>query len=123
MPSPRTRRLLLNEQMLQGLLRDRTLIQIAGKAGIPPEIYRITYNIRGLYLSRSREILEPDCHLLEVNLMLGYPGLMAITPFVGLNTILRRVSITLRACLWVVVLHYLVVFHRVSQNHEGGLRQ
>ena len=49
------------------------LIQITGKAGIPPEIYRFTYNLRGLYVSASGEILERDTHLLEVNLSLGYP--------------------------------------------------
>jgi ubiquitin-protein ligase len=73
MPSPRTRRLALDEQMLQNLLRDWPLIQVTGKAGIPPEIYRITYNIRGLYVSASGEILERDTHVLELNLTLGYP--------------------------------------------------
>src|SRR5437870_4317159 len=73
MASPRTRRLLLDEQMLHDLLRNWPLIQITGKAGIPPEIYRFTYNIRGLYVAPSGEILERDVHLLEVNLTLGYP--------------------------------------------------
>jgi hypothetical protein len=49
------------------------LIQVTGKAGIPPEIYRITYNVRGLYVSASGEILERDTHVLELNLTLGYP--------------------------------------------------
>jgi ubiquitin-protein ligase len=40
---------------------------------MPPEIYRLTYNIRGLYVSRDGEILERNVHLLEVNLSLGYP--------------------------------------------------
>jgi len=73
MPSPRIRRLLLDEQMLDRLLKDWPLIQITGKAGMPPEIYRFTYNIRGLYVSPSGEILERDTHSLEVNLTLGYP--------------------------------------------------
>jgi ubiquitin-protein ligase len=73
MPSPRTRRLALDEQMLQNLLQNWPLIQVTGKAGIPPEIYRITYNIRGLYVSASGEILERDTHVLELNLTLGYP--------------------------------------------------
>src|SRR6201997_1691308 len=73
MPSPRTRRLLLDEEMLQSLLKDWPLIQITGKAGIPPEIYRFTYNLRGLYVSGAGEILERDTHVLEVNLSLGYP--------------------------------------------------
>jgi ubiquitin-protein ligase len=73
MPSPRTRRLLLDEQNLEALLQGWPLIQITGKAGIPPEIYRFTYNLRGLYVSGSGEILERDSHVMEVNLSLGYP--------------------------------------------------
>src|SRR6266581_5039627 len=73
MPSPRIRRLMLDEETLQALLRDWPLIQITGKAGIPTEIYRFTYNLRGLYVSGSGEILERDTHVLEVNLSVGYP--------------------------------------------------
>lgn len=64
---------MLDEQTLEGLLQGWPLIQITGKAGIPPEIYRFTYSLRGLYVSASGEILERDSHLLEVNLSLGYP--------------------------------------------------
>lgn len=73
MPSPRTRRLLQDKEMLKTLLEGWPLIQVTGKAGIPPEIYRFTYNLRGLYVSPSGEILERDTHVLEVNLSLGYP--------------------------------------------------
>src|SRR5450432_3807253 len=73
MPSPRTRRLMLDEKTLDSLLRGWPPIQITGKAGMPPEIYRFTYNLGGLYVSGSGEILERDTHLLEVNLTLGYP--------------------------------------------------
>lgn len=73
MPSPRTRRLLLDEEMLQSLLKDWPLIQITGKAGIPAEIYRFTYKVKGLFVSGSGEILERDSHILELNLSLGYP--------------------------------------------------
>ena len=73
MPSPRIRRLLLDEQILESRLHSWPMIQITGKAGIPPEVYRFTYNIRGLFVSPSGEILERDQHVLEVNLSLGYP--------------------------------------------------
>src|SRR5215472_1832730 len=73
MPSPRTRRLLLDEQMLQATFENWPVIQITGKAGVPAEIYRITYNVRGLYVGGGGEILERNDHLLEVNLSLGYP--------------------------------------------------
>ena len=59
--------------MLQSLLKDWPLIQITGKAGIPAEIYRFTYNVKGLFVSNSGEILERDSHILELNLSLGYP--------------------------------------------------
>jgi ubiquitin-protein ligase len=73
MHSPRIRRLILDEQMLQRLLQGWALIQLTGKAGMPPEIYRFTYNLRGLYVAGSGDILERETHVLEVNLTLGYP--------------------------------------------------
>jgi ubiquitin-protein ligase len=73
MPAPRIRRLMLDEETLQALLQGWPLIQITGRAGIPPEIYRFTYNLRGLYVSGSGEIMERDAHVVEVNLTLGYP--------------------------------------------------
>jgi len=73
MPSPRTRRLLLDHETLTKRLAGWPLVQITGTAGLPPEIYRITYNLRGLYVSNTGEILERNIHVLEVNLSLGYP--------------------------------------------------
>lgn len=73
MVSPRTRRLMLDEEMLESVLKEWPLIQITGKAGIPPEIYRFTYMLKGLYVGASGEIQERDSHILEVNLSLGYP--------------------------------------------------
>jgi len=73
MPSPRIRRLLLDEEMLQERFADWPIIQLAGRAGVPAEIYRFSYNLRGLYVAGGGEILERDVHLLEVNLTLGYP--------------------------------------------------
>lgn len=73
MPSPRTRRLLLDHQTLTSRLANWPLIQITGTAGMPPEIYRFTYNLRGLYVAPTGEILERQIHVLEVNLSLGYP--------------------------------------------------
>src|ERR1700757_3098302 len=73
MPSPRIRRLLLDEQMLRRTFESWPVIQITGTAGVPAEIYRFTYNLRGLYVAGGGEILERAVHLLEVNLTLGYP--------------------------------------------------
>lgn len=64
---------MLDEQRLQQVFENWRPIQITGTAGMPPEIYRFTYNLRGLYVAPGGEILERDVHLLEVNLTLGYP--------------------------------------------------
>jgi ubiquitin-protein ligase len=73
MPSPRTRRLLLDHETLTRRLAGWPLVQITGTAGLPPEIYRFTYNLRGLYVSNTGEIVERNTHVLEVSLSLGYP--------------------------------------------------
>ena len=73
MPSPRTRRLLQDYETLTNRLAGWPRIQVSGTAGLPPEIYRFTYNIRGLYVAANGEILDRDVHELEVNLSLGYP--------------------------------------------------
>jgi ubiquitin-protein ligase len=49
------------------------LIQITGTAGMPPEVYRFAYYIKGLFVSTNGEIQERPQHHLEVNLSLGYP--------------------------------------------------
>jgi ubiquitin-protein ligase len=46
---------------------------MVGTAGMPPEVYRFQYLIRGLYVAPDGAILERNDHLLEVNLSLGYP--------------------------------------------------
>ena len=73
MPSPRIRRLTLDYELLQKILGGSSLVEISGVAGLPPEIYRFTYRLKGVYVSASGEILERDTHLLEVNLTLDYP--------------------------------------------------
>jgi ubiquitin-protein ligase len=73
MSSPRIRRLTADYALLQRRLKNWPLIEITGTAGIPPELYRFTYHIRGLYVAGGGEILERNAHILEVNLSLGYP--------------------------------------------------
>jgi ubiquitin-protein ligase len=70
---PRIRRLKLDHQQLQQRFAGWPLIRIAGTAGLPPELYRFQYLIRGLYVAADGAILERNEHLLEVNLSLGYP--------------------------------------------------
>jgi ubiquitin-protein ligase len=73
MVPPRIRRLAQDYELLQRVLKDWPLIQISGTAGLPPEMYQFTYNVRGLYVSPTGDILERNVHVLEVNLTLGYP--------------------------------------------------
>jgi ubiquitin-protein ligase len=73
MTPPRIRRLAQDYELLQRILKDWPLIQISGTAGLPPEVYRFIYNVRGLFVGPGGEILERPAHVLEVNLSLGYP--------------------------------------------------
>jgi ubiquitin-protein ligase len=73
MLSPRIRRLKLDHDQLVQKFAGWPLIQITGTAGMPPEVYRFAYNIKGLYVSATGEIQERAQHFLEVNLSLGYP--------------------------------------------------
>src|SRR5215472_2937856 len=70
---PRIRRLKLDHEQLQQRFGNWPLIRIVGTAGMPPELYRFQYFLRGLYVGAGGSILERNEHLLEVNLSLGYP--------------------------------------------------
>jgi ubiquitin-protein ligase len=73
MLSPRIRRLKLDYDALFKRFSGWPLIRIVGTAGMPPELYRFQYLVRGLYVAPDGAILERNDHLLEVNLSLGYP--------------------------------------------------
>jgi ubiquitin-protein ligase len=73
MLSPRIRRLKLDHDSLTRRFSGWPLIRMVGTAGMPPELYRFQYLIRGLYVAADGAILERNDHLLEVNLSLGYP--------------------------------------------------
>jgi ubiquitin-protein ligase len=73
MLSPRIRRLKLDHDSLLKRFSGWPLVRIVGTAGMPPELYRFQYLVRGLYVAPDGAILERNDHLLEVNLSLGYP--------------------------------------------------
>jgi len=73
MLSPRIRRLKLDQELLVQRFSGWPLIQISGTAGMPPEVYRFVYNIKGLFVSATGDIQEREQHYLEVSLSLGYP--------------------------------------------------
>jgi ubiquitin-protein ligase len=70
---PRIRRLKLDHDQLLQRFADWPLIQITGTAGLPPEVYRFVYHVKGLFVVANGEIQERPQHHLEVNLSLGYP--------------------------------------------------
>ena len=73
MLSPRIRRLKLDHDQMVQKFAGWPLIQITGTAGMPPEVYRFAYYIKGLFVAANGEIQERPQHHLEVNLSLGYP--------------------------------------------------
>ncbi len=73
MLSPRIRRLKLDHDSLVKRLSGWPLIRMIGIAGMPPELYRFQYLIRGLYVAPDGAILERNDHIMEVNLSMGYP--------------------------------------------------
>jgi ubiquitin-protein ligase len=73
MLSPRIRRLKLDHDQMVQKFAGWPLIQITGTAGMPPEVYRFAYYIKGLFVASNGEIQERAQHHLEVNLSLGYP--------------------------------------------------
>src|SRR5258708_4646397 len=73
MLSPRIRRLKLDHDKMVQKFAGWALIQITGTAGMPPEVYRFAYYIKGLFVAANGEIQERPQHHLEVNLSLGYP--------------------------------------------------
>src|SRR5258708_31793290 len=73
MLSSRIRRLNLDHDKMVQKFAGWPLIQIPGTAGMPPEVYRFAYYIKGLFVAANGEIQERQQHYLEVNLSLGYP--------------------------------------------------
>ena len=73
MASPRTRRLKLDHETLAHRFAGSPVIAIIGMAGLPPEMYRFQFNLKGIYVTPAGEILERDTHVLEVHLSLEYP--------------------------------------------------
>lgn len=73
MSSPRIRRLMLDHENLQKRFSQWPAVRITEASGIPPEHYQFEYNVKGLYVDGSGEILDRPRHILEINLSLGYP--------------------------------------------------
>jgi ubiquitin-protein ligase len=73
MASPRIRRLKVDYESLSKRFAGWPVISMTATAGMPPEHYRFTYHLKGLYVSNTGDILERDSHVLEINLSLEYP--------------------------------------------------
>ncbi len=73
MPSPRTRRLQVDHELLTQRFSGWPIIQVSATAGMPPELYRISYALKGLYVTPGGDVLDRDRHELEIHLSLEYP--------------------------------------------------
>jgi ubiquitin-protein ligase len=73
MMSPRVRRLKRDYDAVLARFGESSLIRITGTAGLPPEHYRFTYLLKGLYVDPGGDVRERDTHIIEVNLSLDYP--------------------------------------------------
>ncbi|MCZ2157674.1 MAG: ubiquitin-conjugating enzyme E2 [Bryobacterales bacterium] len=73
MSSPRIRRLSLDYEALVRRFSSWPPIRLVACQGDPPERYRFEYLVKGLAVAPDGEIVERDCHTVEVNLSLGYP--------------------------------------------------
>ncbi|RLD15834.1 hypothetical protein DRI50_03340 [candidate division KSB1 bacterium] len=73
MASPRLRRLKSDYEQVSARLDSWALGRIDHIEGMPPDLYRICYNIKGLYIDPDGNILEQKEHVLEIRLGLEYP--------------------------------------------------
>jgi ubiquitin-protein ligase/DNA-directed RNA polymerase subunit RPC12/RpoP len=73
MNSPRVRRLESDYKRISTLFAGWPLIQVELADGQPPDMYRIWYNLKGLFATGDGRILERDEHVLEIRLGLEYP--------------------------------------------------
>jgi len=73
MNSPRVRRLESDYRRISTLFAGWPLIQVELADGQPPDMYRIWYNVKGLFATADGRILERDEHVLEIRLGLEYP--------------------------------------------------
>lgn len=73
MASPRVRRLQSDYENVSARLDPWVLGRIDHVEGMPPDLYRICYNIKGLYVAADGSILEGENHILEIKLGLEYP--------------------------------------------------
>ncbi len=73
MSSPRVRRLESDYDRISTRFEGWPLIQVELADGQPPDMYRIWYNIKGLFAAADGRILEREEHVLEIRLGLEYP--------------------------------------------------
>jgi ubiquitin-protein ligase/DNA-directed RNA polymerase subunit RPC12/RpoP len=73
MSSPRVRRLQNDYERVSTRFDGWPIIFIDFKKGVPPDMYRIGYKLKGLHTSPDGRILERNEHVLEIRLGLEYP--------------------------------------------------
>lgn len=69
----RTRRLIADANMLAAAFKEFPLIQIRKREGNPPDLYQITYRVRGLARGPEGTPIYRDAHVAEIQLTSEYP--------------------------------------------------
>ena len=71
--SPRQRRLVSDFRMMKKHFTDFPLIHLERAQGNPPELYVVSYHVRGIERLRGEEVVYRDCHEVEIKLPGTYP--------------------------------------------------
>lgn len=71
--SPRVRRLERDHDRVSERFKNWPLIKIEFAGGSPPDTYRVSYNVRGIYATQNGDLLERHEHVVEIKLGLQYP--------------------------------------------------
>jgi ubiquitin-protein ligase len=69
----RVRRLLADAEQMLRAFRDWPMIRVAAAPGSPPELYRVTYHVRGLARGDGGDPVRRELHVVEIQLTSEYP--------------------------------------------------
>ncbi len=64
---------MLDYEILQRRFAEWPFVRVASNGVLPPEHYRVTYALKGLFVAQDGDIMEREQHVVDINLSLGYP--------------------------------------------------
>jgi len=71
--TPRQRRLEADHRQLRAAFAGHAQIQVQALGPVPPERYRVVYNLPGLRLDEARRVTRVYQHIVDLYLPAGYP--------------------------------------------------